>query len=83
MLKPALNILSPDQKTIQEKMWKNKMELNHDNSQIWLPEGLNQKLDTINTKLAKLDLIHEKVSTIEDTITRCMVEIPANGKSPK
>ncbi len=45
------------------------MELNHDNSQIWLPEGLNQKLDAINTKLTKLDLIHEKVSTIEDTIT--------------
>ncbi len=26
------------------------MELNHDNSQIWLPEGLNQKLDAINLK---------------------------------
>ncbi len=69
MLKRALNILSPDKMTIQEKTRKNKMELNHDNSQIWLTEGLNQKLDAINTKLTKLDLIHEKVSTIEDTIT--------------
>ncbi len=45
------------------------MELNQVNSQTWLPEGLNQKLDAINTKLTKLDLIHEKVSTIKDTIT--------------
>ncbi len=33
------------------------------------PKGLNQKLDHINTNLTKLDLIYEKVNTIEDTIT--------------